>query len=149
MTDTDWSWPHCIDLTIARYGISFRNCSFISSSFKDDLESELVESPEREPVSHSINGKSRRNFGTCQIEQTTRNKPELNLMEWGFETTFINYVVNPFASFIQVILNVKWFIKNLLISYHFCKLFTPGRNKHTVWEFLVSQRLRGKSRVYL
>ena len=48
---------------------------------KDDLESDLLETPEREPVSHSINGKSRRNFGTCQIEQTTKNKPELNLME--------------------------------------------------------------------
>ena len=59
----------------------FRNCSFSFSPLKDDLESELLESPEREPVSHSINGKSRRNFGTCQIEQTTKNKPELNLME--------------------------------------------------------------------
>ena len=48
---------------------------------KDDLESDLLETPEREPVSHSINGKSRRNFGTCQVEQTTNNKPELNLME--------------------------------------------------------------------
>ena len=48
---------------------------------KDDLGSELLEEPEREPVSHSINGKSRRNFGTCQIEQETKNKPELNLME--------------------------------------------------------------------
>merc|ERR1719219_1950591 len=52
----------------------FDNC-------QDDLESDLLETPEREPVSHSINGKSRRNFGTCQIEQTTRNKPELNLMK--------------------------------------------------------------------
>merc|ERR1711997_764927 len=52
----------------------FDNC-------QDDLESDLLESPEREPVSHSINGKPRRNFGTCQSEQTTQNKPELNLME--------------------------------------------------------------------
>merc|ERR1711874_647002 len=52
----------------------FDNC-------QEDLESELLESPEREPVSQSIHGKSRRNFGTCQVEQTAHNKPELNLME--------------------------------------------------------------------
>jgi len=44
---------------------------------KDDLEAELLESPEREPVSQ---GKTRRNFGTCQMEDSIK-KPELNLME--------------------------------------------------------------------
>jgi len=45
----------------------------------DDLEAELLESPEREPVSQ---GKSRRNFGTCQLEpDPVKTKPELNLME--------------------------------------------------------------------
>merc|ERR1719192_1948987 len=42
-------------------------------SQQDDLEAELLESPEREPVSNSINGKSRRNFGTCQLEQQANN----------------------------------------------------------------------------
>jgi len=50
-------------------------------NYQDDLESELLESPEREPVSNSINGKSRRNFGSCQLGQNNKNPPELNLME--------------------------------------------------------------------
>ena len=45
---------------------------------QEDLEAELLESPEREPVSQ---GKSRRNFGTCQLEDPGTQRPELNLME--------------------------------------------------------------------
>jgi len=46
---------------------------------KDDLEAELLETPEKAPVSQG--GKSRRNFGTCQLEDTGAKRPELNLME--------------------------------------------------------------------
>ena len=61
--------------------ISMLLLHFSSFRDQDDLEAELLESPEREPVSNSINGKSRRNFGTCQLEQQANNPPELNLME--------------------------------------------------------------------
>ena len=46
---------------------------------QDDLEAELLETPEKAPVSQG--GKSRRNFGTCQLEDTGAKRPELNLME--------------------------------------------------------------------
>ena len=45
---------------------------------QDDLEAELLETPEKEPVSQ---GKSRRNFGTCQLEDSGTQRPALNLME--------------------------------------------------------------------
>ena len=35
---------------------------------QDDLEAELLDTPEREPVSSSSSGKPRRNFGTCNAE---------------------------------------------------------------------------------
>lgn len=50
-------------------------------NYQDDLESELIESPEREPVNNSNNGKSRRNFGTCQLSQANQISTEMNLME--------------------------------------------------------------------
>ena len=50
------------------------------SCAQEDLEAELLESPEREPVSQ---GRTRRNFGTCQAQgpATAPPPPELNLME--------------------------------------------------------------------
>ena len=51
---------------------------FIVGNVQDDLEAELLETPEKEPVSH---GKSRRNFGTCQLEDSGTQRPALNLME--------------------------------------------------------------------
>ena len=50
----------------------------IDDTFQDDLEAELLETPEKEPVSQ---GKSRRNFGTCQLEDSGTQRPALNLME--------------------------------------------------------------------
>ena len=50
---------------------------------QDDLEAELLDTPEREPVSSSSSGKPRRNFGTCNAESGggAGSQPQLNLLE--------------------------------------------------------------------
>ena len=80
MTDTDWLQHLSTDLTTVMWvAAALSNIVYHNVMLQDDLEAELLESPEREPVS---GGKTRRNFGTCHDTGPTPTRPELNLMEW-------------------------------------------------------------------
>ena len=98
--------------------------SFDDNIFQDDLEAELLESPEREPVS---GGKTRRNFGTCHDTGPTTTRPELNLMEWLLWSVPSLFSVVNLLSLQHII----WYHSKVVLNIFQLSLFIYSNRKYT------------------